>query len=291
MAKGVLEIMDKADLQAVFVAAGLSRLIKDIDRLARPSIRITAAEVDESFLYVGASKLGGVPDLPTGAPWPEWKGLPQSFIAQIRLDDVSQYDTEKVLPQSGMLWFFYDAQQQTFGEDPVDRGGWQVLYTDGDLNALQRALAPTTLPATSQYHACLLSFASELTLSQQPKLEIPELDWSDDDQKKYESVLSSFSSQADHATPHHRMLGNPDTIQDDMRLQYQLTSNGVTDIDDPRAAALSKGAMDWQLLLQVDTDDTIGMRWGNAGMLYYWISLADLPTRQFNASWLVLQSE
>ena len=283
--------MDKADLQAVFVAAGLSRLIKDIDRLARPSIRITAAEVDESFLYVGASKLGGVPDLPTGAAWPEWKGLPQSFIAQIRLDDVSQYDTEKVLPQSGMLWFFYDAQQQTFGEDPADRGGWQVLYTDGDLNALQRALAPTTLPATSQYHACLLSFASELTLSQQPKLEIPELDWSDDDQKKYESVLSSFSSQADHATPHHRMLGNPDTIQDDMRLQCQLTSNGVTDIDDPRAAALSKGAMDWQLLLQVDTDDTIGMRWGNAGMLYYWISLADLPTRQFNASWLVLQSE
>ena len=62
--------MDKADLQAVFVAAGLSRLIKDIDRLARPSIRITAAEVDESLLYVGASKLGGVPDLPTGAAWP-----------------------------------------------------------------------------------------------------------------------------------------------------------------------------------------------------------------------------
>jgi len=283
--------MDKADLQAVFVAAGLSRLIKDIDRLARPSIRITAAEVDESFLYVGASKLGGVPDLPTGAPWPEWKGLPQSFIAQIRLDDVSQYDTEKVLPQSGMLWFFYDAQQQTFGEDPADRGGWQVLYTDGDLNALQRALAPTALQATSQYHACLLSFASELTLSQQPKLEIPELDWSDDDQKKYESVLSSFSSQADHATPHHRMLGNPDTIQDDMRLQCQLTSNGVTDIDDPRAAALSQGAMDWQLLLQVDTDDTIGMRWGNTGMLYYWISLADLQARRFDSTWLVLQSE
>ena len=283
--------MDKADFQAALVAAGLPRLVKDIDRLARPSIRITAAEVDESLLYVGASKLGGVPDLPTGAAWPEWKGLPQSFIAQIRLDDVSQYDTEKVLPQSGMLWFFYDAQQQTFGEDPADRGGWQVLYTDGDLNALHRASAPTALPAASQYHACLLSFASELTLSQQPRLEIPELDWSDDDQKKYESVLSSFSSQADRATPHHRMLGNPDTIQDDMRLECQLASNGVTDIDDPRAAALSKGAMDWLLLLQIDTDDNIGMRWGNTGMLYFWIKSADLQTQHFDASWLVLQSE
>src|SRR6266704_86738 len=188
--------MNKADFQAALTSAGLSRLVKDIDRLARPSIRLLATKTNESLMNTGASKLGEVPDLPPGTTWPELKGEPQSFIAQIRLDDVRQYDSEKVLPQSGMLWFFYDAQQQTFGEDPADRGGWQVLYTDGDLNALQRALAPTALPATSQYHACLLSFASELTLSQQPKLEIPELDWSDDDQKKYESVLSSFSSQA-----------------------------------------------------------------------------------------------
>jgi uncharacterized protein YwqG len=41
----------------------------------------------------------------------------------------------------------------------------------------------------------------------------------------------------------------------------------------------------------VDTDDDIGMRWGNAGMLYYWIKEADLRTHHFDASWLVLQSE
>ncbi len=76
-----------------------------------------------------------------------------------------------------------------------------------------------------------------------------------------------------------------------MRLQCQLASNGVTDINDPKAAALSKGARDWQLLLQVDTDEETGMRWGNAGMLYYWIKSADLQTRHFDASWLVLQSE
>jgi uncharacterized protein YwqG len=223
--------------------------------------------------------------------WPEWKGLPQSFIAQIRLDDVRQYDTEKVLPQSGILWFFYDAQQQTFGEDPADRGGWQVLYNDGDLSALQRASAPAALPQKSQYPACLPSFTSELTLSQQPQLEIPKLDWSDDEQQKYETLLSNLSSQADRATPHHRLLGNPETIQDDMRLQCQLTSHGITDIDDPRAKALSKGAMDWLLLLQVDTDDQLGMRWGNTGMLYFWINSADLKARRFDSSWLVLQSE
>ena len=283
--------MDKAAFQAALVAAGLSRLVKDIDRLARPSIRLSVTEADESLMNVGASKLGGIPDLPPGLAWPELKGAPQSFIAQIRLDDVRQLDIEKVLPQSGMLWFFYDAEQQTFGADPTDRGGWQVLFQDGDFTKLQRTPAPAKLPAASQFRACFLGFASELTLSQQPQLEISNLDWTDEDQKKYETVLATLSSQVDRATPHHRMLGNPDTIQDDMRLECQLASNGVTDIDDPRAAALSKGAMDWQLLLQVDTDDTIGMRWGNTGMLYYWISLADLQARRFDSTWLVLQSE
>ncbi len=80
--------MDKAGVHAAFVAAGLSRLLKDIDDIARPSIRLLTTPVDESTLAIGISKIGGVPDLPSGLPWPECNGLPQSFIAQIRLADV-----------------------------------------------------------------------------------------------------------------------------------------------------------------------------------------------------------
>ena len=76
--------MDKAGVQAALKAAGLSRLIKDIDYIARSSIRLYATLVDEATLEVGASKLGGLPDLPPGTNWPECNGLPQSFIAQIK---------------------------------------------------------------------------------------------------------------------------------------------------------------------------------------------------------------
>lgn len=282
--------MDKAGVQAAFVAAGLSRLVKDIDAVSQASIRLYTTPVDESTLKIGASKIGGVPDLPPGVRWPEWKGLPQSFIAQIRLDDARQYDTDRVLPQSGMLWFFYDAQQQTFGADPADRGGWSVIFTD-DLTNLKRTPAPAKLPAASQFKACSIRFASEITLSQYPKLEIPNFDWTDEEQKKYEALLSTFPDPADHAAIHDRLLGNPDTIQDDMRLECQLTSHGVTDVNDPRAAELSKGAMEWRLLLQIDSDEHAGMRWGNAGMIYYWIERADLLVKRFDNTWLVLQSE
>ena len=283
--------MDKTGVQTALATAGLSQLTKSVDLLAQPSIRLSTTPIDEATLSIGKSKIGGVPDLPAGMSWPEWKGQPQSFIAQIRLDDVHQYDTAGLLPPHGLLWFFYDASQQTFGDSPTDSGAWRVLFMDGDLNRLQRAPSPAQLPNESRFRACAVTFASEMTLTQQPKLEVPNLNWSETEQKQYETVLANLTSGDDRAKAHNRLLGYPDTIQDDMRLQCQLVSNGVTDANDPRTAALAKGALDWQLLLQIDSDEQVGMRWGSSGMLYYWIKRADLQTRHFDRTWLVLQSE
>ena len=282
--------MNKADLQAAFQAEGLARLTKDIDALAKSSIRLTTTPVTETTLEIGVSKLGGVPDVSTDFVWPEWKGLPQSFIAQIRLEDAHPYDVDGVLPAQGTLWFFYDAQQQTFGADPTDKGGWSVLFVEHSAN-LQRAIVPANFPTTSQFQACTLSFSREITLSLQPHLELVHFDWTDEEQQKYETFIATFPTPEGRAAVHNRLLGNPETLQDDMRLQCQYVSNGVTDESDPKADALAKDALEWQLLFQVDSDEHAGMRWANTGLLYYWLKKADLQTRQFAASWVVLQSE
>lgn len=279
--------MDKTELQNALVAVGLSRLVQDIERITQPSLRLFTTPVDESTLAPGTSKLGGRPDLPPDIQWPQWKGLPQSFIAQIRLDDVH----DGRVPAHGMLWFFYDARQETYGEDPADRGGWQVFFRENDLHVLRRATPPATLPATSQFNACSIRWASESSVTQQPQLEIPDLAWTDDDQEKYDQALAKLITSGERSAVHHRLLGFPDTIQDDMRQQCQLVSNGVTDGSDPRAADLTKGAQEWQLLLQVDSDDHANMHWANAGMLYYWIKRSDLQAQKFDQTWLVLQSE
>jgi len=283
--------VDKTGMQAALANAALPQLAKSIDLLSQPSIRLYTTPVEDAALRIGASRIGGLPDLPASTNWPEWKGKPQSFIAQIRLDEVHQYDTNGLLPPQGMLWFFYDATQQTFGDSPADSGGWRVLFMDGDLSKLQRVSAPAQLPTESRFRACSIKFAGEMTLTQQPELEIPQLNWSQAEQKQYETLLSTLSVPDDRTKVHHRLLGFPDTIQDDMRQQCQLASNGVTDPNDPRIAALTKGAMDWQLLLQIDSDEQTGMRWGNSGMLYYWLKRADLQARHFERAWLVLQSE
>lgn len=282
--------MDKTAVQAAFISAGLSRLVKDIDTLTRPSIRLFASPVQESSLRIGISKLGGLPDLPAGTAWPEWNGISQSFIAQIRLDDLRAYDVQQVLPQHGMLWFFYDAHQQTFGENSADAGAWRVIFQE-DLQRLQRTQTPANLPTKSQFHVCTIRFACEMTLPQQPELELSSFDWTKEEVQQYETLLATFPDSADHATIHHRMLGHPDTLQDDMRLQCQLMTHGVTRPDDSRIAELAKGALDWQLLLQIDSDEHAGMQWANTGMIYYWIKSADLRSHRFDNIWLVLQSE
>jgi uncharacterized protein YwqG len=282
--------MDKATVLKAFEQAGIARLLKDIDVLAKPSIRLYTLPVDEASLAVGTSKVGGLPDLPPDLSWPEFGGLPQSFIAQIRLPEVKPYDTEGALPAKGMLWFFYDAKQETYGDDPQNRGAWQILFQEGDLTNLKRTSAPAKLPAESRFQACSVRFAAEITLSQVPQTEIANYDWSDEELEKYEDLIFQLTPP-DQRAFRHRLLGNPDLIQDDMRLQCQLVSHGITDEDDPHAQELKKGAMDWRLLFQVDTDERIGMRWSSTGMLYYWITSTNLQARHFDTAWLVLQAD
>jgi uncharacterized protein YwqG len=282
--------MDKAAVHAAFERAGISRLSKDLDALARPSIRIYATPVDEGSLPIGVSKVGGLPDLPPDLVWPEFRRLPQSFIAQIRLAEVKPYDVEGALPPTGMLWFFYDAKQEAYGDEPQDCGAWQVLFREGDLVNLQRTPAPAKLPDEGCFKACSVRFASEVTLSQVPRLEIANYDWSDEELEKYEDLVAQLTPPDQRAFCH-RLLGNPDLVQDDMRLQCQLVSHGVTDADDLAARELKEGTMDWRLLLQVDTDERIGMRWSSAGMLYYWITSTNLQARHFATAWLVMQAD
>lgn len=282
--------MDKNDLRTTLVGAGLSWLLKDIDQIAQESIRLGALPVQEGVLPVGVSKLGGQPDLPPNVVWPQWKGLAQSFLAQINFADVQPYDAHHYFPSQGMLWFFYDALQETYGDNPSDRGGWSVIFHT-DLTSLQRVSFPPSLPASSRFQPCSLSFSAEITLSQHPELEINGFDWTNEEQEQYERFLATFPDEADRAAIHHRMLGFPDAIQDDMRLQCQLIAHGITDETDPRAVALRSGAHEWQLLLQIDSDEHAGMLWANTGMLYFWLPVSELLAHHFAATWLVLQSE
>lgn len=282
--------MDAQPVLDRLAQAGLASVKSDLARLLQPAIRVTPQRAEDSALAIGASRLGGAPDLPTGTAWPRGKSGSLGFIAQIRLDDVKGLAGADALPESGWLLFFYDATQETYGDDPDSRGNWQVLYAPANAT-LQRASLPDDLPAEARYQTCTVTFSEELTLPVQPELEIPGLSWSDDEKTQYEQALATFPTPEEHGTFHTRLLGHPDTLQDDMRVECQLASHGISSPDDPRAAPLIPDANQWRLLLQVDSDDRAGMRWASAGMLYFWIESVALAEQRFDNTWVVLQSD
>src|SRR5262249_40444343 len=74
----------------------------------RYSIRMRTALAQHAEPTLGATKIGGQPDLPLDMPWPEWRGAPLNFLAQIRLADIAAYDPDGELPHEGLLSFFFD---------------------------------------------------------------------------------------------------------------------------------------------------------------------------------------
>jgi len=92
-------------------------------------------------LPAGSSKLFGNPDVWDGFEWPyiEENGekYDLTFLCQINCTEVSALDKEGWLPQSGILYFFYDLD--TMPEMSNSRSA-RVLWYNGELSALHEML-------------------------------------------------------------------------------------------------------------------------------------------------------
>lgn len=252
-------------------------------------LSVLAIHLIETKNHEGFSKIGGFPDLPEGMEWPTWRGEPLSFICQLSLAEFNAPPTLQGLAKTGYLYFFYDQEQTTWGFDPGDVGSWRVLYSEADPVPSSEE-APAGLDEEHIFAEKKVQFSRFSSLPDPQRVELPE--GGDDD---FFDRLSEekHSSYGDH--PHHQIGGFPDVIQsDEMELECQLVSNGLycgdgTGYQDPRAKELEAGASSWRLLLQIDSDEEVGMMWGDSGLIYFWIREEDLREKKFENVWMVLQ--
>jgi uncharacterized protein YwqG len=251
-------------------------------RLYRPALHLRPAEKP------GFSRLGGLPAMPADAPWPEWKGKPLAFLAQIDLAELHPV-MPSFLPPGGRLFFFYDQEQGAWGFDPEDLGAWRVLYFPSSPTGSPRR-APAGLDPSFVFKPLPVKPQRIDLLPSLERLSLTEHDWRADD-----DVYFVLRNGAFRGLTHHQMLGFPTPVQDDeMELECQLASHGIDvgtpeGYEDPRAAPLRAGAADWRLLLQLDSDDELGWMWGDVGTLYFWIRKQDARAGDFSKVWMVFQ--
>jgi uncharacterized protein YwqG len=266
-----------------------------IEALAERCIEFEVRPTDEDSLPVGCSKLGGSPDLPREMDWPTFEGRPLSFLLQLNLGELLIYPNREHLPESGLLYFFHDSVTQRRGYSPEDRASWRVIYQSVPVGELGRRAHPAETEAPSIFTACRMWFHETLSPGWD---DIPTRLWRVDkhDIGTYCSDILDFPPENGY-----QILGHPTAIESDeveMQRTCQYVSNGLhlgggggEVFDEDRAEELEPLLDQWTLLLQLDSDERTGMRWGNNGRLYFWIRREDLQRCDFSNVWMILDSE
>ena len=193
-------------------------------------------------------------------------------------------------PVSGTMAFFCDPE--TWGFDPQVRGHCKVIYVPEGARLIELK-TPDDLPEEARFPKRTISFKTEWTL---PSRLLPDNvaseTWDDDE---YQELLAELIPTEEGNETVHRCGGHPQEVQGDMRLECQLVSNGLycgdsTGYEDPRRAELEKGTGDWQLLLQVDSDEEhMGWMWGDSGRIYFWARQQDIKELDFDHCWSIVQ--
>lgn len=128
-----------------------------LELLGKNSIVLKIAKKEKYKL--GATRFGGKPDVPPDFVWPTYEGesydhvvkdRPLTFLAQFNCEELAQFDKEHLLPDHGLLSFFYETDTQCWGYDPKDQGCARVYWFE-DMSALSAADFPADIEASSQW--------------------------------------------------------------------------------------------------------------------------------------------
>jgi uncharacterized protein YwqG len=225
---------------------------------ARPALRLRTRLVENQDLPPGKSRMGGDPDLPPATPWPENQDRPIEFLAQIDLAEATRACPLPGLPSTGWLCVFCDFQA-LHNRTSLDERCWWLTYFDCDVGALRPAAHPGD--PVEQLNLCTVDIECEDSVPDVAAILSGHPDGEDWDICR---SLNESINEAWDFNPVHRLGGYPVLIQ----------SQGG-----------SGSPSGWDFLLQIDSDQDVGVMWGDMGRVYFWITPQDLAARRFEAAW------
>ena len=252
---------------------------------------------------VDCSKIGGKPYLPKDFIWPTFCGesyengyaeRPLSFLCQINIDEVKHYDKENLLPEKGMLYFFYELDSSCWGFDTEDKGCARVYYYE-NTDKFKPLDFPENLNQEFIVKEYKLMFDNKNSCPSYEELDCyleNDMDWD-----KYDECLEEIDCAID--CERNKLLGYADLIQGECLTQCERIARGLycgdhksyvntpTDVKED----INRHASDWTLLFQMMyiQEKDFELLFGDCGNLYFYIKRDDLINRNFDDVWLILQ--
>jgi hypothetical protein len=272
--------MDSDALRDQVDARGFGEIADALAASAQPALLLEPAGDG-----VKVGRLGGLPRLPPGAPWPSWRWpgyetQPMTFVGEIDLDALDRSVWPG--PRSGVLSFFAAVSPEALH---IDSGGAAlVLHHSADI-ARGPVEYPDALDEALRYR--------ELAISARPVMTLPgggetpdgaRFGLEDPDDDRMEAYLD-LRRDLVGGEMEHLLLGCP-LIEDEAEgdedvadrlwpgLHVQAVSHGL---------AAGEPPAQWQMLLQVSSDyEQIGAEFGDGGTLAFAIPTEDLAAGRFD---------
>ncbi len=189
-------------LMELIAAEGLTHKAEQVLALALPAIEFK--KLGSGRVPLGGSRIGGRPDLPPDAEWPEFEGEPLGFLAQINFAELRASPVARELPAGGVMSLFclHDEERAVNHFGP---GTYRVLYSPAGTKLKPRDF-PSGLPEDARLEVGRLRFSEVQTL---PDLKgsraLKALLKSKKDQTKYENVRFNMLGD-DHLLGHPSLL-------------------------------------------------------------------------------------
>jgi Domain of unknown function (DUF1963) len=259
-------------LRAMFRAFFSASIAEAIISLARPALRLSTGPAE------ARSRLGGPPMLPAGACWPTWGDRMLDFVALVDFGELAGALWLPELPGTGTVAFYYATQPpRPWGDDPAQAAGWRVL-PDAGVPA-----GPAMVPEVRLRATPFISLPSP----HEPVLR-PLGAAAGAFAATYPELYASWARFTWGDEPRHQTGGWPVVVQRAVWHDCALAAAGL--LGAMAAPPPPDPAPDWRLLLQLDSDDRLGWRWGEPGCVYFSARAADVRSGALDRSWLILQA-
>ena len=232
-------------------------------------------EQTDDEVYTGCSKIGGLPHVPAGFQWMENNdGNALTFLMQINCEELHPFDKEKIFPERGMLYFFYDFESQPWNSE---ENGYCVFYYEGDISELQ----PCEYSGKVTESVC--RYAEENCVIDEKAVKF----FATDDLPEYDDnpEISEDYSYEEYEGARYRLLGYDPFEYSEKYFKLGGYSNSIQ-------YGLSEEFDDSYIqLCQMTTFESghCGFMFGDTGNLYFYIKKQDMMNRQFERTEINLQ--
>lgn len=293
-------------------------VMEKLESLGKNSIELSIGFGEDGRYKKGGTRIGGPADLPEDFVWPTCEGeyyseteksvvenRPLSFLAQFNCEEMASFDTDHLLPDHGLLSFFYAKDYRGNTVDPKAKGSARVYWFE-DISALSAAEYPAEMKDEFLTPMVPVEMGSVRTYPFQDDYvkvfpDVPDL--FDDGEDLYEDFCDEFEEAWNdlmESESFNQLLGWPVVFQNTMFDCCELAAQGYSLSDAPseiRQRAEDSAHERWQLLFQLEIGALEGGPilllddgWiGDGSVISFYIAKEDLAARRFDRVWMYVQ--